>query len=233
MGNRCAWEVDWTRRRGQNNSGDVWARNPLGHTPASRAWHWTSLGYLRGCGISTPTYRADSWEIDWGRRKGKLVWGRNLASKMPSARAWHWMCQTSVQRAGFRWKPAKTRSGKFIDANGYVVLSRVAMTAEDIAIATTCGLWKGTRNAYCPEHRLVAAKHYGGLARGSVVRHLNGDKTDNRPGNLVPGTVKENATDHKTATMNAMYWKRKYEALAASVVSGEALRTTELALSTS
>lgn len=43
------------------------------------------------------------------------------------------------------------------------------------------------------------------------MRHLNGDKTDNRPENLVLGTTQENTMDHNTARLMAMYWREKYE----------------------
>ena len=46
------------------------------------------------------------------------------------------------------------------------------------------------------EHRLIAAKKYGKEVIGKLVRHLNGEKADNRPENLVLGSHKENTMDH-------------------------------------
>ena len=43
-----------------------------------------------------------------------------------------------------------------------------------------------------------------------VVRHLNGIKSDNRPENLILGTLEENNMDHETARKESMYWREKY-----------------------
>lgn len=44
-------------------------------------------------------------------------------------------------------------------------------------------------------HVLVAAAFLGSRPDGAVIRHLNGDQTDNRPENLAYGTVAENNRD--------------------------------------
>jgi hypothetical protein len=46
-----------------------------------------------------------------------------------------------------------------------------------------------------PVHRLVTNAFIGPLPDGLITRHLNGDKTDNRPVNLAYGTYAENAQD--------------------------------------
>jgi hypothetical protein len=53
---------------------------------------------------------------------------------------------------------------------------------------------KGKRKKY-RVHRLVCMAFNGLPESGQVVRHLNGDKIDNRPGNLKWGTHKENEAD--------------------------------------
>ena len=87
------------------------------------------------------------------------------------------------------------------------------MTDDDIKLAESHGLFRGKRKLFVNEHQLVAVKKYGKLPPHSVVRHLNGIKTDNRPENLVLGTTQENTMDHVTARMQAMYWREKYESL--------------------
>lgn len=203
-----SWEVDWGHPA--NNGSFVMARNPVGHLKSSRDWHLVSTGYLRDRGIATPTYRKDSWEVDWSQRSEKLVWARNPHSKMPSAREWHWVDFHTIERAGGKWKPTKTRDGRFISGRGYLCLSRRGMTEDEIGLADQHNLWLGAKRARCPEHRLVAVKKYGSLPPNTVVRHVNGCKTDNRPENLVLGTVEENNMDHDTARRMAMYWHEKY-----------------------
>ncbi len=44
-------------------------------------------------------------------------------------------------------------------------------------------------------HRLVYAWCHGAAPVGLVVRHLNGNRRDNRPENLMPGSQVENAAD--------------------------------------
>lgn len=78
------------------------------------------------------------------------------------------------------------------------------MSQEDKAITERFGLAHATGNVL--EHRLVAAKYLGD-PRGKVVRHLNGNKTDNRPENLALGTVEENNLDHFTAFREMRQWK--------------------------
>lgn len=59
--------------------------------------------------------------------------------------------------------------------------------------------WFRVRNTDSPIrfHRLQAFQKYGELmfAPGIQVRHLNGNKTDNRPENIAIGTAQENAMD--------------------------------------
>jgi hypothetical protein len=178
----------------------------------------TSTGQLRKAGVNTPTYRKDSWEIDWSKRNGKLVWARNLRSKMPGAREWHWIDYHTVQSAGLSWQPRTEKTGRYVNGHGYVMLTPRGLTEQDVRLCDEHDLWAGgKRRTAVLEHRLVAFKKYGALPPGTVVRHLNGLKADNRPENLLRGTTQENTMDHNTARLMAMYWREKYEELVARV----------------
>lgn len=203
------WEVDWAHP--QNTGTRMWARNPSSRQQRTRRWHWVLTSRLRQCGINTPTYRKDSWEIDWSKRKSKKVWARNPYSKMPSAREWHWIDQSTVQRAGLKWKPKTELRGRYITSYGYVNLTRKGMTDDDIALAEQHGLFRGQRKTFVKEHHLVAVKKYGAIPDGAVVKHFNGIKHDNSPDNLLLGTTQENTADHNTARLQAMYWREQYE----------------------
>lgn len=208
-----AWEVDWGHP--ENTGNQVWARDPDARMRVCREWHWTKTATLRRAGVRTPTYRADSWEVDWAQRKGKLVWARNPLSKMPTARDWHWVDFHTIERSGAKWKPKSEKTGRYITDKGYVRLTRVGMTEDDIQLADEHGLWSGGKTwrpgAYVQEHQLAAVKKYGRIPHGHVVRHINGQKADNRPENIVLGTSAENTMDHNTARVMAMYWREKYE----------------------
>ncbi len=64
------------------------------------------------------------------------------------------------------------------------------------------------RNYYY-EHRVVALLTYGpnAVIPGSVVRHLNGDKLDNRPENLAYGTQGQNVRDHVDDRKELKLWR--------------------------
>ena len=210
-----SWEVDWSNSN--NTKTKIWARDTNNHMLHCREWGLVNIYVLKRAGVNTPVYRKDSWEVDWDKRNHKLVWGRNPLSKMPSARDWHWIDHHALDRTGTNWKPANGHTGKTINAGGYVVLTKMGMTEDDIRLAETHDLFRGSRKLNVAEHRLVALKKYGSLPVGSVVRHINGIKTDNRPENLVLGTTQENTMDHNRARIMAMFWREKYETLLAEI----------------
>jgi hypothetical protein len=58
-------------------------------------------------------------------------------------------------------------------------------------------LWRNKRLIMVTVHSLVAAAFLGPRPEGSQIRHLDGKRSNNRPGNLVYGTAKENAADRE------------------------------------
>lgn len=202
------WEVNWSAGKGEG--GKVAARNLTSRKVAARDWHWVRTDFLAKHGVESPLYGTD-WEVDWSKRKGKSVWARNPSSKKESARAWRWVSKGTLITGRVKWK--SLHDGRHLNSRGYVMLTRAAMFSDEILLAERHGLFQqyGKLNVV-PEHRLVAVKKYGSLVKGQVVRHLNGDKTDNRPENLVTGTHKENHTDHRTAVIQMMYWRERAQA---------------------
>lgn len=65
-------------------------------------------------------------------------------------------------------------------------------TARGYVKVTLC---RGGRAKGVHVHSLVAEAFHGPRPRGAVVRHLNGDRTDNRAGNLAYGSPAENVED--------------------------------------
>lgn len=202
------WEVNWSAGKGED--GKVAARNLSSRKIKARDWHWVRTDFLRRHGVESPLYGTD-WEVDWSRRKGLSVWARNTSSKKESAREWRWVAKGTLITGGVEWKPMHT--GRHLNSHGYVMLTRTSLSPEEIELVDRHGLFQRNGNVVVVmEHRLVALKKYGALVRGQVVRHVNGDKTDNRPENLVTGTHKENHTDHRTAVIQMMYWRERAQA---------------------
>lgn len=160
--------------------------------------------------------RYREWEVDWSKRRrvgtNSQVWARNTASSQARARKWHWTTWAALRAAGVPWKPKKPFQGKHTLSSGYVVIAYRALTDEDKALIDKHGLWIGVtrgRRRGVKEHQLVALKKYGSLPRDFVVRHLDGDKTNNSPGNLVLGTQRDNRLDHRSAVVEMMRWRER------------------------
>lgn len=80
---------------------------------------------------------------------------------------------------------------------GYPCLSRVVLTDKELSLLPGCG-------HLVLIHRLVAAKKYNRpILRGEIVRHIDGDKTNYRPYNLVIGSQSDNAGDHVSLIKSA------------------------------
>lgn len=199
------WEVDWTA--GKRRGGDVLARDLGSKIRKCREWAWRRTDFLRRHDVDSPEFGA-AWEVDWTkRRKGNKVWARNPISKRPEAREWRWVSKGTLITGGVDW--VLQQLGKHRNTHGYVMLTKRSMSIEDVALCEKHGLF--TSSGTVQEHRVVALKKYGRLAKTDLVRHINGDKADNRPENLLTGTHKENHTDHRTAVVRMMYWRERAE----------------------
>jgi len=142
---------------------------------------------------------------------------------MPRAREWHFVSQGAFNRVGIPWKPKNPPgSGRYLTKDGYWQLSIGSLSPEDAAIVRASNLYSRKDQHAVKEHRLVAFKKYGCLPPGTVVRHMNGIKTDNRPENLVLGTTQENTLDHDSARRAAMFWREQCHVLFLLLLKKEA-----------
>lgn len=91
---------------------------------------------------------------------------------------------------------------EYIDVSGYRAIPLRCLSEEDRLLAGRTGF------GGVMEHRLIMARKLGRpLYREEVVRHLNGDKADNRIENLVLGTSFDNRIDHVKAIALADQWR--------------------------
>ncbi len=99
------------------------------------------------------------------------------------------------------WKYTKPGGGRW-KLGGYIAVAKSTLKDEERYLVDTDDLH------YILEHRLVMARHLGRpLERGELVRHLNGNKSDNRLENLALGTHLENTMDHVALRNELALWK--------------------------
>lgn len=98
-----------------------------------------------------------------------------------------------------KWK--NDNEGRW-NLGGYVAIAKSILPPEDQEFINDDGLH------YVLEHRLVMARQLRRrLEPNELVRHLNGEKTDNRIENLALGTHYENTLDHVSLRNELVLWK--------------------------
>ena len=91
-------------------------------------------------------------------------------------------------------KRSPAYKGGFRIMHGYKRLKISCLPEVDRKMASQM---QNNEHGYIFEHRFLMAKKLGRLlGRWELVRHLNGDKLDNRPENLLLGTPADNIKDH-------------------------------------
>jgi hypothetical protein len=92
-----------------------------------------------------------------------------------------------ADRAGFIWIAPGTKRRVTANATAWV---RLKSAPDDHGYERVT-----VKSRRVPVHRLVCSAWNGPWKMGLVARHLNGDKTDNRPENLAWGTYSDNRDD--------------------------------------
>ena len=100
-----------------------------------------------------------------------------------------------------KWKNNQIGGGRW-NLGGYIAVAKSLLGEDDQRLLNDDGLH------YVLEHRLVVARHLGRrLESDELIRHLNGDKTDNRIENLAIGNHLENTLDHVSLRNELSLWK--------------------------
>jgi hypothetical protein len=99
------------------------------------------------------------------------------------------------------WKNNELGGGRW-KLGGYIAVAKSSLQDKDRSLVDVDDLH------YILEHRLVMARYLGrALLPGELVRHLNGNKKDNRIENLALGSHLENTMDHVTLRNELALWK--------------------------
>ncbi len=129
---------------------------------------------------------------------------RDFYSRSPERTTCSRRCAGALPKlagANRKWKQNELGAGRWKLA-GYIAVARSTLGPEDLKLVPADGLH------YVLEHRLVVARRLGRpLFPNELVRHLNGDKADNRPENLVLGSHQENTLDHVSLRNELALWK--------------------------
>jgi len=120
-----------------------------------------------------------------------------------SKRARSPLCRSCV--IAVRNIPPLKGDGKHL-SNGYIEINSRMLDAETLVLAKQ---YLNPHRGYFYEHRIVALKKYGPAAAmpNVVVRHLDGNKTNNDPLNIAIGSQSDNIADHISDRQAAQYWR--------------------------
>jgi predicted nucleic acid-binding Zn ribbon protein len=128
---------------------------------------------------------------------------RNYFSRPPERTTCSRRCAGAVPKSGInrKWRNMDLGGGRWKLA-GYIAVAKSTLSTEEQKMFNADDLH------YILEHRLVMARHLGRpLETNELVRHLNGNKTDNRIENLALGTHLENTMDHVSLRNELVLWK--------------------------
>lgn len=96
------------------------------------------------------------------------------------------------------------------EANGYILInSREVERRYGTEALEECKKYLTSHRGAFYEHRVVALLTYGAeiFGTGAVVRHMDGNRKNNSPENLLPGTHHENMLDHTVANREMKAWR--------------------------
>jgi hypothetical protein len=100
-------------------------------------------------------------------------------------------------------KPNSRKSGKTSGKDGYVHVNLYLLTDEEKKLFPDLG-----KRHTVLEHRLIVSKILGRpLEPGEVVRHRDGNMSNNDVDNLVLGSSKDNSQDHVQLAIKVALWR--------------------------
>lgn len=108
-----------------------------------------------------------------------------------------------------RWGKPKG-NGFFINEDGYRMIDVERFYPEQKEyIKHYLATPSNPHSYWFAEHRVIALLAFGpwSIARGSVIRHRNGDKLNNDLANLLPGSDSDNKLDHYEAVLLMQQWR--------------------------
>lgn len=108
-----------------------------------------------------------------------------------------------------RWGKPKG-NGYFINEDGYRMIDAERFYPEHKEYLREFLATPSNGHSYWfAEHRIVALLTFGpwAIADGMVIRHLDGNKLNNEPSNLLPGSDADNKLDHFAALQLMRQWR--------------------------
>jgi hypothetical protein len=160
-------------------------------------------GYcLCGCGQKTPIAKITRNER--GDKKGfPIRYIKHHAQKDPD-----WKEAVGVWLSKSNWK------GGRVFHQGYVLRHKNTFTQNEYKLLLPMFTKYHKRGLYILEHRALVALRMGRvLSADEFVRHLDGNRSNNKNDNLLYGTAKDNYNDHDSARKEVMKLKTENKML--------------------
>lgn len=151
-----------------------------------------------GCGQKTPI--ATKTRKGRGDIKGypvRYIYGHNTKDPRWRARVAEWTRETN-------W------AGGHIEHNGYILRHWRTFSPKERKILGSMFLKYHKNGKYILEHRAIVALREGReLQSDEFVRHLDGNRKNNSPNNLLLGTPKDNTGDHESLRKENILLRQK------------------------